>query len=105
MIRPATENTSPIDFRNLGYVRVCAATPTLTIGDAAANAETILAQANALADQGVSLAVFPELCLTGYSAEDLFFSEALLAQTRRALIQLQRTRAVSYTHLTLPTKA
>ena len=92
MIRPATENTSPIDFRNLGYVRVCAATPTLTIGDAAANAETILAQADALADQGVSLAVFPELCLTGYSAEDLFFSEALLAQTRRALIQLQRTR-------------
>ena len=73
-------------------MRVCAASPTLAIGDAAANADAILAQANALADQGVSLAVFPELCLTGYSAEDLFFSEALLIETRRALIDLQRTR-------------
>ena len=52
MIKAARDMTSPHNFRNLGYVRVCAATPELTIGDAAANAEAILAQADALADQG-----------------------------------------------------
>ena len=45
----------------------------LVIGDAIANAKSILEQANDLAAEGVALAVFPELCLTGYSAEDLFF--------------------------------
>ena len=77
-----------INYSQLGYLRVAATTPSLVIGDAAANAESILQQANDLAAQGVALAAFPELCLTGYSAEDLFFSEALLAETEKALQQL-----------------
>ena len=91
-----------INYSQLGYLRVAATTPSLVIGDAAANAELILQQANDLAAQGVALAAFPELCLTGYSAEDLFFSETLLAGTEKALQQLCAC-TVSYTHLTLPT--
>ena len=64
-----------INYSQLGYLRVAASTPSLVIGDATANAQSILQQANDLAAQGVALGVFPELCLTGYSAEDLFFSE------------------------------
>lgn len=82
----------PNDYGELGYFRVATAAPSLIIGDAVANAQTILSQADSLADQGIGLAVFPELCLTGYSAEDLFFSEALLDATREALKQLCLTR-------------
>ena len=78
----------PANYTSLGYLRVAAATPSLVIGDAIANAKSILEQANDLAAEGVALAVFPELCLTGYSAEDLFFSEALMADTQNALQHL-----------------
>jgi NAD+ synthase (glutamine-hydrolysing) len=53
-----------------------------------ANAQTILATCQQLNDQSVAVAVFPELCLSGYSAEDLFFTETLLQDTRRALALL-----------------
>ena len=78
----------PANYTSLGYLRVAAAAPSLVIGDAIANAKSILEQANDLAAEGVTLAVFPELCLTGYSAEDLFFSEALMADTQNALQHL-----------------
>ncbi len=81
-----------MDFSALGFIRVAAATPKLTIGDPIANAEEILGQTRALAQEHVSLGVFPELCLSGYSAEDLFFSDALLRDTRTAIQTLCRTK-------------
>ena len=90
MTTPASDKQAT-DFSDLGFIRVAAATPTLTIGDPIANAKKILSQTQSLADQAVGLAVFPELCLSGYSAEDLFFSEALLRDTRAALKVLCQT--------------
>jgi len=92
MNRTVSTNSTRTNFSELGYLRVATATPTLTIGDVDANTAAVLSQANALADQGVALGVFPELCLSGYSAEDLFFSEALLQAVSNALSQLCQSR-------------
>ncbi len=70
-----------MDFRNLydqGFARVAACTFPLTLVDPAANAAAIVAQARECQAEGVALAVFPELCLTGYSIEDLLLQDPVL---------------------------
>ena len=82
-----------IDFCELGFIRVAAAAPALALADPAANAEQILALADDLAARGASLVLFPELALTGYSCEDLFFSAGLHQAARRALVRLAQATA------------
>ncbi|MEQ9004772.1 MAG: NAD(+) synthase, partial [Pseudomonadales bacterium] len=77
-----------VDFTELGYVRVAAVAPELSLADPEANAERIAAHLRTLARDHVSLALFPELCLTGYSCEDLFFNDDLHRGVRRALAAL-----------------
>jgi NAD+ synthase (glutamine-hydrolysing) len=61
-----------------GFARIAAATIPLTIADPAANGEAVLQSVRELADEGVAVAVFPELCLSGYSIEDLLMQDAVL---------------------------
>lgn len=68
-----------------GFVRVAACTHHTTIGDPAANAESVLGLARECDKEGVALAVFPELTLTGYSIEDILLQDALLDAVERAL--------------------
>ena len=49
-----------------GFARVAAASLPVHLGDVAANEQEILSAMEPLRRQGVQLAVFPELCLTGY---------------------------------------
>ena len=70
-----------MDFHALyehGFARVAACTGRIAVGDPAANAEAVLRNARACDAEGVAVAVFPELCLTGYSIEDLLLQDALL---------------------------
>ncbi|MBP8920175.1 MAG: NAD(+) synthase, partial [Micropruina sp.] len=70
-----------MDFHNLyahGFVRVAAATLPIAMVQPEVNAQAVLVQARALAADGVALAVFPELCLTGYSIEDLVLQDTVL---------------------------
>ena len=39
-------------------------------------------------DKGVEIIVFPELCITGYTCQDLFRSDVLLSKSEEALISL-----------------
>ncbi|QNN53260.1 NAD(+) synthase [Nocardioides mesophilus] len=71
-----------------GFVRVAACTITTAIADPHANAQAVLAEARACAEDGVAVAVFPELCLSGYSIEDLFLQEAVLDAVEAALLEL-----------------
>ncbi len=74
-----------MDFRSIyahGFVRVAACTAPTAIADPARNAAAILAAAPA-AREGVGLAVFPELCLSGYALEDLLLQDALLERPWR----------------------
>jgi NAD+ synthase (glutamine-hydrolysing) len=61
-----------------GFARLAACTARIAIADPPANAEAILRQARACADEGVAVAVFPELNLVGYSIEDLLLQDAVL---------------------------
>lgn len=77
-----------MNFRSLyahGFVRVAAATLRTRLVDPVANAAEVLASARSLSDQGVGLAVFPELTLTGYSAEDLFLQDVVVDAVADAL--------------------
>ncbi len=78
------------NYHNLGYFRVAAVSPAVHVADPGGNLQSIAAMLPGLQQAGVSLAVFPELCLSGYSAEDLFFSDSLLQGCKDALLELAR---------------
>jgi NAD+ synthase (glutamine-hydrolysing) len=68
-----------------GFARVAACTERIAIGDPLANADAVLRQARACAQDGVAVALFPELHLSGYSIEDLLMQDALLDAVEAAL--------------------
>ncbi len=77
-----------MDFRSAyaqGFARVAACTVPVSIADPASNAATVLEQARACHDDSVAVAVFPELCLTGYAIDDLFLQDAVLEATLEAI--------------------
>jgi NAD+ synthase (glutamine-hydrolysing) len=77
-----------MDFYNSysqGFVRVAACTHHTTIGDPAANAESVLGLARDCHDDGVAVAVFPELTLSGYSIEDIVLQDVLLDDVEAAI--------------------
>jgi NAD+ synthase (glutamine-hydrolysing) len=76
-----------------GFARVAACTLPVAIADPEANAKAVLAQARECHDNGVAVAVFPELCLTGYSADDLFLQDTLLDAAHDALDEVTRGSA------------
>ena len=80
-----------MDFHNLyahGFARVAGVTMPITMVQPSVNAEAVLAQARELAADGVALAVFPELCLTGYSIEDLLLQDPVLNAADEAVGQV-----------------
>ena len=72
-----------------GFARVAAATLPVIPANPAANAAAIIEQARTLADDGVCLAAFPELCLTGYAIDDLLLSDVLLSDVLTAIETLR----------------
>ncbi len=71
-----------------GFARIAACTVPVTIADPRANAAAVLAQARACDDEGVAVALFPELALTGYAIEDLLLQETVLDQVEAAIADL-----------------
>ncbi len=57
-------------------IALCQINP--TVGDLAGNAELVLRDARRAAEAGAELAVFPELCVTGYPPQDLLDRPAFL---------------------------
>ena len=68
-----------------GFARVAACVITSHVADPSANAKAVLAAASACHDQSVAVAVFPELCLSGYAIEDLVMQDPLLDAVERGL--------------------
>lgn len=68
-----------------GYIKVAATCTEVHVGNPQANATPIIERMKEGADSGVHLMVFPELCLTGYSCGDLFYSDSLIAGALTAL--------------------
>ena len=68
-----------------GFARVAACTIVSSVANPTANATAIIDAASACHEKSVAVAVFPELCLSGYAIEDLLLQDALLDATERAL--------------------
>lgn len=68
-----------------GFARVAACTLPLSIADPATNADQIIETAQSLHEDGVAVAVFPELGLSGYAIDDLLMQDVVLDAVRNAL--------------------
>ena len=82
-----------MDFRNVyaqGFARVAACTLPVAIADPMTNAERIIEQARACHDDGVAVALFPELSLSGYAIDDLLLQDVLLDAVDSAIESLTR---------------
>jgi NAD+ synthase (glutamine-hydrolysing) len=85
-----------MEFSNLyehGFVRVAACTLPITLVQPERNADAVTAIAGECAAEGVALAVFPELCLTGYSIEDLLLNDTVLDAADDAVGRLAESTA------------
>ncbi len=65
-----------------GFIKVCCATPILKVGNPKFNIKEILKM---LDNNIASVVVFPELCITGYTCQDLFYSSSLLDEALESL--------------------
>ncbi len=68
-----------------GFHRIAACVPEMKVADVVFNLARIEALALEADSQGAAAAVFPELCLTGYTCGDLFHQKLLLDKAKDAL--------------------
>lgn len=73
-----------------GFIKTAAITPNLKVADTDYNCEVICEYMEASYKEEVKVAVFPELCITGYTCQDLFFQDQLLKKAEDALIQIKK---------------
>jgi NAD+ synthase (glutamine-hydrolysing) len=71
-------------------MRVALAQINPTVGDIDGNAAKIAAWIGHAREEGAELAIFPELCVPGYPAEDLYLKRHFLAANQRAVEELAR---------------
>lgn len=71
-----------------GYVKVASAVPTVKVADCVSNIKEIESQIAMAEGQGAEIIVFSELCVTGYTCQDLFRQQLLLDATENCVMQL-----------------
>ena len=75
-------------MENYGFFRVAAATPKVKVADVQFNMAEIQALVHRAEADGVSLLVFPELAVTGYTCADLFGQDLLVRAAEKAIADL-----------------
>ncbi|TWP36092.1 NAD(+) synthase [Leekyejoonella antrihumi] len=68
-----------------GFARIAACTVPTSIADPHTNAVMVVEQLQQCHDDGVAVAVFPELCLSGYAIDDLLLQAVLLDAVEEAI--------------------
>ena len=76
-----------------GFVKVAALTPAIRVADVDYNVDACVAAAREAAGEGARVIVVPELAITAYTCEDLFWQDALLDAAARGLACLVRETA------------
>ena len=77
----------------LDYIRIGCAVPAVRVGDTRKNAEDICDYLRKADAQNVDLLVFPEMSLTGYTCQDLFFQDTLNEGVWAGLREILETSA------------
>lgn len=71
-----------------GFIKTATVSPELRVADTVYNAEKIIEAIRLANDEDVSLLVFPELCVTGYTCGDLFGHRTLLDAAKKAVLAI-----------------
>ena len=71
-----------------GLVRVAAAVPRVEVANVDYNLAQIEKQVEEACRMNVQAVVFPELCITGYSCQDLFAQRLLIDEAEKAVVRL-----------------
>ena len=74
---------------DFGFVRVAAVVPRVKVADVNANVAEICRLAEEAERQEVSIAVFPELSVTGYTCADLFGQQLLIGKAEEGIKQIK----------------
>lgn len=72
-------------LKEQGFVRVGTIVPKLRVADTEFNCNEIIKQIEIANNSKIQIAVFPELCITGYTCQDLFEQDILLEESEKAL--------------------
>lgn len=78
-----------------GFIKVAAGTPDIKVADCEYNRAEITALIDKAYAAGVRILALPELCITGYTCQDLFFQQALLDGALNALREITEHTAGS----------
>ena len=71
-----------------GFIKAAAITPELRVADACYNCNVIIKYMEECEEKKIKIVVFPELCITGYTCQDLFLQDELLEQAIVALVRI-----------------
>ena len=77
-----------MNYAEFGFLKIAAVAPVVAIGNPNRNADEIL---QCLAEEDLrsaSLVAFPELGISGYTSEDLFFNQDMLTQCEQAIARI-----------------
>lgn len=70
------------------FIKVVAASPKVALADPEVNASLIIDVCHHLDKMDVSLAVFPEMSVTGYTCADLFHNSVLIEKSKESLLRI-----------------
>ena len=70
------------------YIKTCAYTPSIKVADVEFNTNQIKKGIDFAVSEKANLVAFPELCITGATCGDLFFTDTLLNNAKKALKEI-----------------
>ncbi len=76
-----------------GFIKVAAATPKIKVADTIYNAKAIVDLVREADANGAKILVLPELCITGYTCNDLFLQDKLLNAAKEQLGDIAKKTA------------
>lgn len=71
-----------------GFYRIAAVCPAVKVADVSFNTEEIIRCGKQAEQEGAAVALFPELCVTGYTCGDLFFQSLLLENAAKSVLEI-----------------
>lgn len=77
-------------MRNLGFVRVGCAVPSIKVADCTHNSKEIIQLIDEAHHEDVEVLLFPELAITGYTCGDLFLQRTLIKDAESELLGIVR---------------
>ena len=77
-------------MNNYGFVKIASASPLLKVADCEFNTEEIIQLIKKAEKEGATAIVFPEMCISSYTAQDLFLQRTLIEASLASLEKIKR---------------